>query len=69
MALDRNAQCGFDVLAKPLARAELVRAVGHAFQHCERLDVPVTCSIMGHRSGGMVKQRNTVAVCGYFHAV
>jgi DNA-binding NtrC family response regulator len=30
---------GFDVLAKPLARDEVVRVVGHALYHCERLGV------------------------------
>jgi CheY-like chemotaxis protein len=32
-------QGGFDVLAKPLARDEVVRVVGHALDHCERFGV------------------------------
>ena len=32
-------QCGFDVLAKPLARAEVVRVVGHALEKWERIGV------------------------------
>jgi DNA-binding NtrC family response regulator len=30
-------RCGFDVLAKPLARDEVVRVVGHALDRCEPL--------------------------------
>ena len=55
-----------------LKKALLVGAVYHRSRNTEgpfksaiEESRPVTCSIIGHRSGSMVKQRNTVAVCGY----
>ena len=55
-----------------LKKALLVDAVYHRSRNTEgpfrsaiEESRPVTCSIIGHRSGSMVKQRNTVAVCGY----